>query len=291
MTSLSLPKAAPSPRCGIGLRMPHVAEVMATRPALSWVEVHAENYMGGGRARAQLEAIRDHWPVSLHGVGLSLGGAGGIDAGHLAQLKSLVDSIKPYLVSEHLAWCRFNGFYLNDLLPLPYTDESLRIVIENVERVQNHLGRRILIENPSRYLHFSASHIAEQDFLAALVDRTACGLLCDVNNIYVSCRNLGGDPNSWLNGIPAEAVEEIHLAGFHVNSDNTHEILIDDHGSAPASAVWSLYDQAVRRFPRAAALIEWDTNLPALSDLVAESRTADRRRALALEEASYAAAI
>ena len=291
MTSLSLPQPAPSPRCGIGLRMPHVAEVMATRPALSWVEVHAENYMGGGRARAQLEAVRDLCPVSLHGVGLSLGSAGGIDAGHLADLRRLVDGIKPCLVSEHLAWSRFNEFYLNDLLPLPYTDECLRIVIENVERVQYELGRRILIENPSQYLRFTASCIAEEDFLAELADRTGCGLLCDVNNIYVSCRNLGGDPGAWLDRLPAEAVKEIHLAGFHVNSDGAHEILIDDHGSAPAAPVWSLYERAVKRFPTAAALIEWDTNLPALSDLVAESEKADRRRALVMGEATYAEAI
>lgn len=291
MTSVSLPQPAPSPRCGIGLRMPHVAEVMATRPALSWVEVHSENYMGGGRARAQLEAVREVWPVSLHGVGISLGSAGGIDSRHLADLKRLVDDIGPCLVSEHLAWCRFNGTYLNDLLPLPYTDDCLRTVVENIDRVQGELGRRILVENPSRYLHFRSSTITEEDFLTELVDRTGCGLLCDVNNIYVSSRNLGGDPLAWLDGLPADAVEEIHLAGFHVNADDEFEILIDDHGSAPAAAVWHLYDHAVRRFPKATALIEWDSNLPPLVDLIAEAEKADRRRALALEGGIHASAV
>jgi len=281
------PTAAPLPRCGLGLRTPHVAEVMDTRPDVPWFEVHAENYLGGGRRLAQLDAIRRHYPISLHGVGLSLGGAGRPDAAHLQRLRQLVHRTEPVLVSEHLAWSCFGGVYLNDLLPLPYNEESLVHVAHNITELQDALGREILIENPSCYLSFVESALPEHEFLAELVTRTGCGLLCDVNNAYVSAANLGGDPIAWLDGLPAAAVREIHLAGHHVNQAGAQQILIDDHGSPVAPPVWDLFSRAVKRFPQAAPLIEWDIDFPALEVLIAEARQADLRRQRAFEEETF----
>lgn len=283
MTSQPL-TATPLSRCGLGLRTPHVAEVIATRPDVPWFEVHAENYLGGGRRLAQLDAIRRKYPISLHGVGLSLGGAARLDDAHLRRIRELVRRTEPVLVSEHLAWSRFAGVYFNDLLPLPYSEESLDPVARNIAELQEALGREILIENPSRYLSFAESRLPEHQFLAELVARTGCGLLCDVNNIYVSAVNFGDDPIAWLDGLPAAAVREIHLAGHHVNQVGTRQILIDDHGCAVAPPVWDLYSRAVKRFPQAAPLIEWDTNIPALSILIAEARQANLRRQRAFEE-------
>ena len=204
-------------RAGIGLRSPHVAEVLATRPALPWLEVHPENYLGGGPAVRALLAIRQEYPLSFHAVGLSVGSADGVDRRHLGRLKSLVDRFEPALVSEHLAWSQAGGAYLNHLLPLPYTEESLAAVCRNVDEVQTTLGRRVLIENPSGYLRFAASTIPEAEFLAELAGRTGCGLLCDVNNIHVTAQNLGLDPLAYLDALPRGAVGEIHLAGHSVN--------------------------------------------------------------------------
>lgn len=275
---------------GIGLRGPHVEEIVATRPAVGFLEVHAENYMSGGRAPATLERVRAHWPLSVHGVGLSLGSAQGIDASHLERLVRLVERFEPELVSEHLAWSVADGLYLNDLLPLPYTEESLDVVATNIERVQERLRRRLLIENPSAYLRYAHATIGEVEFLSALVRRTGCGLLFDVNNVYVSCRNLGGDPGAWIDGLPAAAVFEMHLAGHSVNDADGAPILIDDHGSEVAAAVWALFERAAVRFPHAAVLIEWDSNLPALPVLLAQADEADRRRRRAQGEVGYAVA-
>jgi uncharacterized protein (UPF0276 family) len=220
--------------------------------------------------------------VSVHGVGLSLGSHEGVDHHHLGRLAGLIERIEPALVSEHLSWSVAGGTYLNDLLPLPYTEESLTVVAGNVARVQDRLRRRILLENPSAYLRFTASRIPEAEFLSELVRRTGCGLLCDVNNIYVTCANVGGDPHSRLDRLPAAAVREIHLAGHHANDVDGIEILIDDHGAPVCEAVWALYERAVRRFSRAATLIEWDSDLPELAVLVAEAERADRTRLAAL---------
>jgi uncharacterized protein (UPF0276 family) len=264
---------------GIGLRAPHVDQVIASRPAVGFFEVHAENYMRGGAAFAALAAVRRDYPVSVHGVGLSLGSADGIDAGHLERLARLADCIEPLLVSEHLSWSVAGGRYLNDLLPLPYTEEALRVVARNVDRAQVRLGRRLLIENPSVYLRYVHSPMTEAEFLAELVRRTGCGLLCDVNNAYVTTANLGGDAVAWLAALPSAAVGEIHLAG-HCRSDaDGTPILIDDHGSPVAPAVWELYALAARLFPAAPTLIEWDTDLPALGVLAGEAAKADRVRA------------
>src|SRR5215831_9507251 len=261
---------------GIGLRAPHVAEVMASRPALGWLEVHPENYMGGGPALAQLEAIRRDYPVSLHGVGLSLGTAGDLDGRHLARLSALVERIDPCLVSEHLSWSIAGESYLNHLLPLPGTEEALAVVADHVGRVQDAVGRRLLVENPSSYLRFLDSPIPEPEFLAELVRITGCGLLCDVNNAFVSAHNLGFDAPAYLDGLPASAVGEIHLAGHARNDADGRTVLIDDHGSAVAEPVWALYAHALRRFGAVPTLVEWDTDLPELAVLAAEAATAQR---------------
>ncbi|HEX7970040.1 MAG TPA: DUF692 domain-containing protein [Stellaceae bacterium] len=260
---------------GVGLRAPHIAEIIATRPAIGWLEVHAENYMGGGPALAQLDAIRRDYPLSLHGVGLSLGSAEGLDAEHLRRFKSLIGRTEPMLVSEHLSWSATGGTYLNDLLPLPYTEESLTIVARNVAIAQDALGRRFLIENPSSYLRFRHSTIPEPEFLAELARRTGCGLLCDVNNIHVACANLGGTPEDYLDALPTAAVGEIHLAGHSPVARGGGTLLIDDHGSPVAPAVWQLYRRALARFGLVPSLVEWDKALPSLAVLLGEARAAE----------------
>ena len=276
-------------RCtGVGFRAAHFAEIVATRPAVGFLEVHAENYMGGGPALRQLETLSCEWSISLHGVGMSLGSACGLDAEHLERLAALVDRLEPRPISEHLAWSVTGGTYLNDLLPLPYTEESLAIVAANVSTLQDRLRRRVLIENPSAYLRFVHSTIPEAEFLGEIVRRTGCGLLFDINNVYVTCRNLGGDPRTWIEALPAEAVQELHLAGHCINDADGVRILIDDHGSPVARPVWDLYDSAIRRFPHAVTLIEWDSNLPPLPVLLAEAAEADRRRQYAFSETCHA---
>jgi uncharacterized protein len=269
---------------GVGLRAPHLAEIVAASPAIGWFEVHAENYMGGGAAPAQLEQVRRDYPLSLHGVGLSLGGAEGIDEAHLARLAALVARFAPARISEHLSWSVSGGAYLNDLLPLPYTEEALAIVARNIERAQEARGRALLVENPSRYLSFRQSTIAEPQFLAELVRRTGCGLLCDVNNIFVSARNLGFDAFAYLEALPAAAVGEIHLAGHAAVVRDGTALLIDDHGAPVAPEVWALYGAALRRFGLAPTLVEWDKNLPALPALLDEARKAERVAAVALDD-------
>jgi hypothetical protein len=262
---------------GIGLRAPHVDEIIATRPAIGWLEIHAENYLGGGPARRALESLRRDYPVSVHGVGLSLGSADGLDLRHLARVRALVERLQPTLVSEHLSWSIAGGAYLNHLLPLPYTEDALALVAGHVARVQDALGRAILVENPSSYLRFKDSPIPEPAFLAELARRTGCGLLCDVNNIYVSCRNFGLDPAVWVDAVPAGAVREIHLAGHSVNDADGQPILIDDHGSRVAEPVWALYERLLARIGAAPTLVEWDTDIPALPVLLAEAQSSARR--------------
>lgn len=274
--------AAPRLPAGIGLRAPHIAAVLAASPSVGFFEVHAENYMAGGPALRRLKAIRRDRPLSVHGVGLSLGSAQGLDLQHLERLARLVAEVDATLVSEHLSWSVTDGIYLNDLLPLPYNEDSLAVVSANIDRMQTCLKRRILVENPSLYLRLAAAAMPEADFLGELVRRTGCGILCDVNNVYVTCANTGGDARAWLAALPADAVGEIHLAGHtRVDADGT-EILIDDHGSPVTPAVWALYAEAVRRFPAAPTLIEWDSALPPLATLVAQAHLADGTRAAAL---------
>jgi len=261
------------PVAGIGLRTPHIAQVRRDRPALGWVEVHSENYfVDGGPALAALESIRAEYPVALHGVGLSLGSADALDRAHLARLKRLAERIEPAAVSEHLCWGRIDGRHLNDLLPLPFTDEALGVCCDRIDAVQRALKRPLLVENVSAYLRFSSDAMTEWEFIAAVARRSGCRLLFDVNNIYVNAVNHGFDPLLYLGAIPAEAVAEIHLAGF----DATGPCLIDTHGARVAPPVWELYRAALRRFGKKPTLIEWDTDLPALEVLLDEASTAQK---------------
>ena len=269
-------------RAGIGLRAPHYRDVLESRPRVGWLEVHSENYFGAGGAPLQfLERIRAHYPVSLHGVGLSLGSSDALDLGHLAKLKALAERFQPGLVSDHLAWSSFGGRHFNDLLPLPYTEESLAYVARRVLIVQEYLGRRLLVENPSTYLQFAESAIPEAEFLGELARRTGCGILLDVNNIYVSACNHRLDARHYIDSIPARHVAEIHLAGFTRND----EILIDTHSRPVAAEVWALFARAVERFGPRPTLIEWDADLPPLALLAAEAGHAQ-----ALLEAPHALA-
>ena len=258
-------------RTGIGLRAPHVREITETRPPIGWLEVHAENYMGGGPAIASLERLGRDYPIAVHGVGLSIGSAGGLDVRHLERLARLVERIEPAIVSEHLSWSTADGAYLNHLLPLPYTKETLDVIATRVARTQDRLGRPLLVENPSSYLRFRGAQLDEPDFLNELARRTGCGVLCDVNNVWVSCQNLGDDADAWIDALDADAVGEIHLAGHAVNG----AMLIVDLGSRVCDAVWRLYERAIARFGVRPTLIEWDTDVPALDVLMAEAAKAD----------------
>ena len=262
---------------GIGLRFQHHREMISERPPIGWLEVHAENYMGGGAALAQLLDLRRDYPVSLHGVGLSLGSAEGIDAAHLDRLARLAARIRPRLISEHLSWSFADGAYLGDLLPLPLTEEALGVVCRNVTIAQERLGRVILIENPSSYIAFRHSTIPEWEFLAALAARTGCGILCDVNNIYVGVCNHGYDACRYLEALPGKAVGELHLAGHAVHElGDGRTIRIDDHGRAVQLEVWALYDLAITRFGPLPTLIEWDNDIPPLRVLLDEAAKAQR---------------
>ena len=261
---------------GIGLRFPHHRVVLDERPAVGWFEVHPENYMGGGAPLKYLDAIRRDYPLSLHGVGLSLGSADGLDERHLLHLQSVVGRTEPGLVSEHLSWTAIGGTYLADLLPLPLTEETLAVVCRNVEVTQERLGRTILIENPSSYLRYRHSTIPEWEFIGAIAARTGCGILCDVNNIYVSACNHGFDGGHYLRSLPAERIGEIHLAGHTLRKfDDGRSIRIDDHGSRVCPEVWALYAEAVTLFGRVPTLIEWDADVPPLAVLLEEAAHAE----------------
>jgi uncharacterized protein len=259
-------------QAGVGLRFRHHREVLDARPAAAWFEVHTENYMGGGSAPAALDAIRRDYPLSLHGTGLSLGSAAGLDPAHLSRVREVVERVQPGLVSEHLSFSVAAGNYLADLLPLPMTEEALGVVCRNVAQVQDCLKRAILVENPSTYLRFRHSTIPEWEFLAEVAQRTGCGILCDVNNIYVSARNHGWRASTYLAALPPRAVGEIHLAGHSVRQlDDTRTIHVDDHGSRVAPEVWALYAEALERFGPVPTLIEWDTDVPPMAVLLEEA--------------------
>lgn len=270
--------ATPTLRAGIGLRAIHHKEVVACGPAVGWFEAHSENYFArGGAARRVIEAVRRSYPLSLHGVGLSIGSTDPLDATHLAEVVRLTRELEPMLVSEHLCWGSAGGRFTNDLLPLPYTEEALRHMVARVGQVQDSLGRQMLIENVSSYLQFEHSQIDEWDFLAELARQSGCGLLLDVNNIYVSAMNHGFDALRFLSGIPRDVVQEIHLAGHSVHTVEGREIRIDTHSAPVCDAVWNLYSAALERFGPVPTLIEWDSDIPALEVLVAEARKADRK--------------
>jgi uncharacterized protein len=262
---------------GIGLRAPHYSDLQSRRfdpeHAPQFFEVHSENFFGdGGQPLAYLDWFRARYPLSVHGVGLSLGGTDALDKRHLDKLKRLVDRFEPALISEHLCWVGVGGIYINDLLPIPYTRPSLAHVVSRIDQTQSFLKRPILIENVSSYLEFSASEIPEWAFLAEVAERAGCGILLDVNNIYVNSVNHGFDAQAYLAAIPVHVVKEIHLAGFQ----NTGEILIDTHGAPISEPVWALYASALTRFGAVPTLIEWDTDIPPLDNLIGEAAKARR---------------
>jgi uncharacterized protein (UPF0276 family) len=264
---------------GVGLRLPHIAEVVSARPDAAWFEIHPENFLANPHALELLEEIARRYPISVHTVGVSIGSASGIDHEHLRRIRQLVDRVEPALISGHLAWSTHEGEYLNDLLPLPYTAETLALISRHLEEVQNGLGRPYLVENPSSYVGLSSSTMSETDFLCALVSRTGCRLLCDVSNIYLSGHNMGFDPYTYIDSLPRDAVGELHLGGFAAEEDvegANAQVLVDTHGDSIADPVWDLYAHAVRRFGWQPTLIEWDNDIPPLATLFAEADKATR---------------
>lgn len=262
---------------GIGLRHAYYKDVIETKPSVGWLEVHPENYFGGGAHRHYLAKARELYPLSLHAVGLSLGSTERVSRDHLRQIKELIEIYEPFQVSDHASWSMSGNAHLNDLLPLPYTEETLSVLCSNIGETQEFLGRRILVENPSTYLAFKESAMPEWEFMNEAARCTGCGILLDVNNIYVQSRNHGFDAFDYLRGIEGKYVGEIHLAGHtEKQMDNGDTILIDTHDSLVRAEVWDLYGFAVERFGAIPTLIEWDQNFPPLQTLVAEAnRTAE----------------
>jgi uncharacterized protein (UPF0276 family) len=273
MTRTSLPAGA-----GVGFKPQHFAEIAAARQPLAFFEVHAENYMGaGGLPHAQLAALRADYALSVHGVGLGIGGLAPLDPVHLARVKAVCERYKPESFSEHLAWATHDGVYLNDLLPLPYTEARLAVVAQHVDQVQEALGRRLLLENPATYVTFAESTIPEAQFLTEVARRTGCGLLLDVNNVFVSAVNHGTDALAYLDAFPLHLVGEIHLGGHAEAEDGADApLLIDDHGAPVADPVWALFAEVVRRIGPVPSLVEWDNDVPAWPVLRAEAERAGR---------------
>ena len=264
-------------RTGLGLKHEHFKEVLDTSPDIGFFEVHAENYMvAGGPFHHYLGLIRAQYPLSLHGVGLSIGGESPLNPDHLARLAALIERYQPHSFSEHLAWSSHGPVFLNDLLPLAYDASTLERVCEHVDQVQSTLKRPMLLENPSTYLQFQRSTLDETDFISEIIRRTGCGLLLDVNNVYVSCINHQRDPLAYIDALPLHAVGEIHLAGFAEDTDSLGDrLLIDDHGAPIDNAVWQLYAQVLARTGAVATLIERDNQVPAFSVLQTEARQAE----------------
>ena len=265
------------PRAGVGFKPVHFRDILAAAQPIGFFEVHAENYMGaGGPPHAQLGALRERYALSVHGVGLSIGSTAPLDREHLARLKTLWARYQPQSFSEHLAWSSHGGVYFNDLLPLPYTPQTLVRVAEHIDEVQTALGRIMLLENPSSYLRLAESVIPEVDFLAELARRTGCGLLLDVNNVFVSATNNGTDPRSYLDAFPLDRVKEIHLGGHARETDDAGgALLIDAHGSPVMDEVWTLYAGVVARTGPVATLIEWDNDVPDWATLVTQAVAAE----------------
>jgi uncharacterized protein len=263
-------------RAGVGYKAQHFAQIMDDPSPVAWLEIHAENYMGaGGRPIAQLRHLAQRFPISVHGVGLSIGGEGALDRDHLARLKTLCDTIKPASFSEHLAWSTHEGAFLNDLLHLPYTATTLLRVCDHIDQVQSVLGRKMLLENPSTYLAFAETTMEEVDFLSRIVAKTGCGLLLDVNNVYVSAVNQRTNPMDYLQAFPMQAVGEIHLGGHDEDAaDYGAPLLIDSHGRDVAPPVWDLYQTTIALAGPKPTLIEWDNDVPDWPVLAAEAARA-----------------
>jgi uncharacterized protein (UPF0276 family) len=274
------------------LLFPHFGYVATSRPAVAWLEIHPENFLANPHAREVLLEIAEHYPISVHTVGISIGSAGGIDRVHLARVRELIELVDPILVSGHLAWSTHEGEYLNDLLPLPYTQETIQLLARHIDIVQEGLGRPYLVENPSSYVGFESSTMSEVEFLCDLVHRCGCRLLCDVSNIYLSGRNMGFDPFAYIDALPAGAIGELHLGGFTVEQEHGRsdaEVLIDTHSARIAEPVWRLYAHAVRRFGFQPTLIEWDNEIPAFATILGEAARANAVAAQALEPEAHRA--
>ena len=263
-------------RPGVGYKAQHFSSIIADATPVEWLEIHAENYMGdGGRPLAQLRHLAERFPMSVHGVGLSIGGEGALDADHLARLKHLVGWLKPASFSEHLAWSTHDAAYMNDLLPLPYTAATLTRVADHIDQVQNALGRRMLLENPSTYLAFAETEMSEIAFLTEIARRTGCGLLLDVNNVFVSGTNQKQDPIAYIDAFPMDLVGEIHLGGHDEDADDQGApLLIDSHGQAVVDPVWALYAHTIAKAGAKPTLIEWDNDVPDWPVLAAEATRA-----------------
>jgi len=260
---------------GIGLRHPHHDYILKNQPQIPWFEVHSENFFcDGGASLNFIKEISKNYPLSLHGVGLSLGSAQKIDKTHLKKLKDLVENTNPFLVSDHISWSNISNQVLNDLLPIPYTKEALDILCDNIDEVQNYLKREILVENPSTYLSFNNSEFAEDDFINAVANKTGCKILLDINNIYVSSQNNNFDAISYLNNINQNIVGEMHLAGHSKSNIDGQIVLIDTHDDYVCDEVWNLYRLSVQKF-NVPTLIEWDQDLPEFSELVSEAKKAE----------------
>lgn len=264
-------------RAGAGLKAEHVNDILQSQADIGFFEIHAENYMGaGGMPHAQLSKIRENYPISLHGVGMSIGGSDNIDTDHLARFKALIDIYNPSMVSEHLAWSTHDDVFYNDLLPVPYTDETLAKVVEHIDQVQTAIGRQILIENPSTYITFEQSYWSEVDFMAEIAKRSGCGLLFDVNNVFVSAVNHGFKPREYINAYPLHLVQEIHLAGHATDSDdNGDTLLIDAHDREVCDDVWELYKVTLSKTGPKPSLIEWDNEVPTWAILEHEAQKAE----------------
>lgn len=266
-----------SAHAGIGLRSHHYKNVINSRPKIGWFEVHSENYFGkGGKPHYYLDLVRQDYPLSFHGVGLSLGSSNAVCFRHLDKLKNLIERFSPALISEHLSWSSTDGYHLNDLLPLPFTEEALEFFIERINQVQDYLNRTILIENISSYLEYAHSTMPEYEFMSLLTNHTGCGILLDVNNLYINSINHGWNAHEYLQNIPKGAVQEIHLAGHTVNQFVDGSILIDTHDKPITAAVWELYSDAIQCVGPKPTLIEWDKDLPEFSVLLDEAKKADK---------------
>ena len=280
-------------RAGVGLKPEHFRQIVETWPDVGFFEIHAENYMvPGGPFHHFLTRIRDRYPLSIHGVGLSIGGETALDKGHLDALAALIARYSPQSFSEHLAWSSHGDIFLNDLLPVPYDDQTLTRVCDHIDQVQTHLQRRLLLENPATYVEFAASAMAETDFIGEVLRRTGCGLLLDVNNVHVSCVNHNRDPRAYIRALPVDSVGEIHLAGFASDRDARGDpLLIDSHGSPIAQPVWQLYEFTLDRLGPRPTLIERDNDIPAFDVLFAEGARAEKLLGIAARNAHPQAVI
>lgn len=279
-------------RAGVGLRLPHLLEVAAARPSVNWFEIHPENVLANPHAREVLEDLARDYAMSVHTVGVSVGSAGGVDAAHLARVAELARAVDAILVSGHLAWSTHEGEYLNDLLPLPYDDETLDVVARHVDIVQRALGQPFVLENPSSYVGAATSTLREPAFLNLLAERTGCQLLCDVSNVFLSAANLGFNARAYLDELDPRHVAELHLGGFSAEVDEGtpgNTVLVDTHGTIVDDGAWALYEYALRRFGPRPTLIEWDNDIPSFEVLLNEAAKADARLCAAAEDVVHAA--